>query len=283
MRILLAVIEDLYTFAVGTLLGWRPAGITEPRLLPSSRIGVPISAEEDVALATAVRGTKPVEVLAEPRLLVERTVAYCAQEGVVMRETPEPESTPVGRLSYGEMVMVLETGMERTKVATNGTKGYVPTALLARSAAEVYPDFEIGKEYGPHAAATVRLRTFIKDEFAATLAALPLSSHEYAYYRLLRRGARIAWPDIRPRTPGSWAAILATAERVIVSHEPQPGAVMEYLLAEARGHLAYVEEVFADGSIKISEADWPDRGIYNERVLVEGEWKALQPSFIVVG
>lgn len=281
MRILFAVIEDLYTFAVGTLVGWRSVRAAAPHALPPSRVGVPVTAPAQATSAEKKAGAAV--GTPEPRQLVERTVAYCAQEGVVLRETHEPESAPVGALSYGEMVMVLEVGMECTKVATNGTKGYAPTTLLARSAAEVYPEFEIGKEYGPHAAATKRLRTFIKDEFAATLAALPLSSHEYAYYRLLRRGVRINWPDIRPRTPGSWAAILATTERVVVTHEPQPGAVLEYLLGEARGHLAYVEDVYADGSIKISEADWPDRGIYNERVLVAEEWKALNPSFIVVG
>ncbi len=280
MRVLLAVIEDLYTFAVGTLFGWRTADIAVPSL-PPSRVGVLVGEHSTTDTETLEKKT-PV-VSEQPRLLAERTVAYCTQEGVVMRETSEPESAPVGTLSYGEMVMVLETGMERTKVATNGKKGYVPVALLARSASEVYPDFEIGKEYGPHDGATTRLRAFIKDEFSAILAALPLSSHEYAYYRLLRRGARIAWPDIRPRTPGSWAAILSSVERILVSGEPQLGAVMEYVLAEARGHLAYVEEIYADGSIKVSEADWPDRGIYNERVLVEEEWRALTPSFIIVG
>ena len=59
------------------------------------------------------------------------------------------------------------------------------------------------------------------------------------------------------------------------------GSVMEFVLPE-KAHLAYVENVFPDGTIQISEADWPDRGIYNERVLVEDEWHALNPTFITI-
>ena len=39
------------------------------------------------------------------------------------------------------------------------------------------------------------------------------------------------------------------------------------------GHVAFVEEVYPDGSIRISEANWPRNGIYNERVLTVAEWK----------
>lgn len=64
--------------------------------------------------------------------------------------------------------------------------------------------------------------------------------------------------------------------------------VIEYVLSgddiheHKRAHLAYVEKVFPDETIQISEADWPDRGIYNERVLVENEWRALTAVFITI-
>jgi surface antigen len=49
-----------------------------------------------------------------------------------------------------------------------------------------------------------------------------------------------------------------------------------------KGHVSYVEAVFPDKSIQVSEANWPEDGIYNERVMVEEEWRALAPHFIVV-
>jgi surface antigen len=46
------------------------------------------------------------------------------------------------------------------------------------------------------------------------------------------------------------------------------------------GYLAYVEAVFPDDVITISEANFPDAGIYNERSLTKEEWKDLRPIFI---
>jgi surface antigen len=54
---------------------------------------------------------------------------------------------------------------------------------------------------------------------------------------------------------------------------------MEWSVGE-KGHVAFVEAVFPDASLQISEANWPDRGIYNERVMVREEWKKLSPTFI---
>lgn len=49
---------------------------------------------------------------------------------------------------------------------------------------------------------------------------------------------------------------------------------------ESLGHLAYVDAVFPDDSLQITEANWPDEGVYNERVLVKEEWEGLEPRFI---
>lgn len=163
------------------------------------------------------------------------------------------------------------------------------SAVLQR-AGDVQPTFVVGVEHSARDAATVRLRLVIRDEFSTILSQLPLQAHEYVYYKLLRRGARIVWPDVRPRTPGSWAKILSHVEGVTVGDVPTIGSVMEFTLADgraegkadAKAHLAYVEKVFSDQSIQVSEADWPARGIYNERVLALDEWRVLNPMFITV-
>jgi surface antigen len=63
---------------------------------------------------------------------------------------------------------------------------------------------------------------------------------------------------------------------------PKVGSVIEYTFPDEIGHLAYVEAVFPDESIVLSEANYPDRGIYNERTLGKEEWTALNPVFIQV-
>lgn len=48
---------------------------------------------------------------------------------------------------------------------------------------------------------------------------------------------------------------------------------LETTSAKNTGHIAYVEEVYDDESIFISEANWPGGGKYNERKLTKANWK----------
>ena len=57
---------------------------------------------------------------------------------------------------------------------------------------------------------------------------------------------------------------------------------MEYLFENEVGHLTYVEAVFPDTTIAISEVNFPDSGMYNERQLTKEEWKEFKPVFISV-
>lgn len=273
MHILFAVVEDLYTFAVSTLLGWRTeTDRSAPLALPASRMATLAAVPQEEAVGTPI----------DPRELPQKhTVVYCAQAQTPLRTTPEEASdTTIAVLAYGDMVMMLEAGEAWSYIAAGEKKGYVPTTALAHKAANVYPDFTIGEENGPRADNTMRLRSVIRDEFSASLSQLCLQAHEYVYYKLVRRGVAVNWPDVRPRTPGSWARILGMLEEVSLESTPHVGSVMEYVHTDTSAHLAYVEQVFGDSSIRLSEANWPDRGIYNERVLTKDEWQSLSPTFI---
>lgn len=294
MQILLAVVEDLYTFAVSVLFPHRLSGRAERESLslPSSRVVSSVRELEieprhsTVPAVVSVVGDEVLHAEAQvvPILPQKHTIVYCAQPQIPLRTTPDGSAdTAIATVFYGDLVMVLEAETTWSYVAVGNKKGYVPTAALVQKAAEVYPTFRIGEENASHGDNTVRVRLVIRDEFATRLSQLPLQAHEYVYYKLLRRGTHISWPDIRPRTPGSWARILGMLDTVTVGDTPALGAVMEFCLDESKAHLAYVEKVFPDGTIQISEVDWPDRGIYNERVLVEDEWRALNPTFIAIG
>ncbi len=317
MQVLLAVVEDLYTFAVSMLFPRRPGlqNSQTPLYLPASRVVSPIREVIDIQVypdGTGKQGMLPEEAVnspdqremrsenldsigiavsdgavTAPSLPQKNSIAYCAHSQVSLRSTPDDAAdTAIALLAYGDMVMILEMAGDYAYVAAGNRKGYVPTAMLVQEAAGVYPAFVIGTENSAWESNTVRLRGVIRDEFSANLSQLPLQAHEYVYYKLLRRGTRIAWPDVRPRTPGSWAKILSTLEGVSVGDAPSVGAVMEFTLPEGAGegkaHLAYVEKVYPDQAIQISEADYPDRGIYNERTLTADEWRALKPVFITI-
>jgi hypothetical protein len=321
MQVLLAVVEDLYLFAVTTFFPWarRHHEIEAPLYLPPSKV---VSAAPEMMEIETYRDEMPEEWLSEAAPPTEHeienemeietdmpaeaaqspaasavhadeelfpqkhTIAYCAERQAPLRSAPDTASdTVIATVAYGDMLMVLGARDGYTYVAAGDKRGYIPTSALAEKAAGVYPAFTVGERNGPHDQNTVRLRSFIRDEFSAGLSQLSLQAHEYVYYRLLRRGVQIAWPDIRPRTAGSWARILGDLTNVTVGEEPVVGAVIEYASHDdpaEKARLGYVEKVFPDKGIQISEADWPAEGVYNERTFSEDEWRALDPAFISI-
>lgn len=293
MRVLLAVVEDLYIFAVSTLFGWKTPTPPRQLSLPVHAHTLPLlpivspskeNLEKDVREhPQQQREAHDTDVPLAPGALPQKnTIVYAAHAGIHLVTDPNAgEDSIIATLAYGDIVMMLEAGNTWSLVAVGNKKGYIRTADLAHHAAAVYPEFCIGEENGAQHTNTIRLRSVIRDEFSASLSHTPLQAHEYAYYKLCRRGVRIPWPDIRPRTPGTWTHILGLLPDVRITEEPQQGAVMEIPAQKEKAHLAYVEKVFSDESLLLSEADWPDRGIYNERVVTKAEWQLWRPSFII--
>ena len=179
------------------------------------------------------------------------------------------------------MVVAVSTENDWVHIFYKGMEGYVVLGDLTDRAAYVYPTLTIGEAYEAHDPHTERLRAVISDEFSYGDGDEPLQAEEYVTYKLLRQSMVIPWPAIRPRTPGTWRTLLQHIPLVTIVHEPLARSVVEWQ-GDVRGHVAYVEAVFPDNTIQISEANYPDRGIYNERTMVESEWRAYKPVFISV-
>lgn len=277
MNILLAVVDDLFWFAAGALFGIRRSRPEAEPVMYLEQKESPDLIEGAVATATELHPTDFYEGVTPQK----NTVMYTASIDMPLRSEPTLlRDTVLGTVPYGSMVMVLETKNGWAKVQNGRRSGWIETRDLADRAAYVLPQFTVGEGNAGDDPNTVRLRTMIRDEFSAGLAGLPLQAHEYILYRLYRKDVHVDWPDTRPRTPGKWAEMLANTKGVSVSNMPAEQSVMEMTYEGERGHLAFVEAVFPDGAIQVSEANWPEQGIYNERVLPEAEWQALKPQFI---
>lgn len=214
---------------------------------------------------------------------LSKRIAYIGSTRVPLFKSPTKEfDTVVSSLAYGSMVMVLEEKGRFSRVAANGVEGWVLREDLLDRAAYVYPEFSVGGENGPDDPNTLRLRASIRDEFNGIEAEIPLQAGEYVLYKLFRKGKAIDWPETRPRTPGRWHVILRGKENIKIGIAPKNGSIMECILENDVGHVAYVEAVFPDGSITISEANYPDHGMYSERTLTKGEWQAVHAVFIEV-
>lgn len=301
MRLIIAVAQDLFGFAYKSLFRGAnkadssdimylngPVEIdeTDEHVLPQDLYHsdgyesfVDVYEKETAEYADEEVFEKP----QKPRRRQKNTVMYSASIDVPLRSGPRVDTDNTYKLlPYGSMVMVLEFKDEWARVMHGELKGWIHVDDLEDSAAHVYPQFSIGEANDIDDPNTIRLRAIINDEFGAGDIGLSLQAEEYILYKLFRRGIEIKWPDIRPRTPGKWSEIFKGVEGVTISSIPKMHTVMEITHPDemTRGHVAYVEAVYPDGSVQISEANWPEGGIYNERVLVQEEWQQLVPMFL---
>lgn len=220
---------------------------------------------------------------AVPAPIVRGVVMYAGVSQVPVYKNPTIEfDAQVGTIPFGAMVIAGEPKGRFHQVTWNNIIGWVLRDDLADRAVHIYPEFVKGEENLIDGTNTSLVRAIIKDEFGLGRSEFALQAGEYALYRLWKRGLEIRWPDIRPRVPGVWHEVLKGVDGVYMSVQPKVGALMEYMLDGEMGHIAYVEAVFPDETITISEVNNPDSGIYNEREYTKDEWKELKPVFIVV-
>jgi hypothetical protein len=245
--------------------------------------------EEDVLEDEAPYTFKTIEDIlrAEPIVksdAVKNTLMYARNIDVPVYRNPTIEfDSQVGTIPYGEMVMMLEPKGRFYNVVWNSLQGWVLKEDLADRAAYVYPEFLIGEENGIDHPNTAHVRALLRDTFNTRHTDFPLQAGEYVLYKLWKKGKYVNWPRSQePRVPGLWHKILRGVPQVHIGVVPKIDAVMEYMMTNEIGHVAYVEAVFPDDTITISEANYPDSGIYNERVLMKEEWKELRPTFISV-
>lgn len=228
--------------------------------------------------------------------ILERSMPALAARGkntimyALARKTPLYDGPTIAfdseraTIPYGSLVLVVEPEGRFYRVIWNTHEGWVLKEHLADRASLVYPTFVQGEENSVDHPNTARVRALIDDEFGLAHSEFPLQAGEYVLYKLLRRGLSIPWPDDNslPRTPGSWHTILRGMSGIHISVAPRAGSLMEYTEEQGIGHLAYVEAVFPDGTIIVSEANHPHAGIYSERTLSKEEWRSLRPVFIEV-
>lgn len=247
------------------------------------REGEPFVPKAEVPTAVATPTPRDVSVvLSESR--GKSTVMYTAvHEAPLYREPTVAFDSQIARIPYGALVLAVELQGRFCKVIWNTCEGWVRKEHLADRARAVYPEFIQGAENPAESLNAVRVRACIGDVFGLAHSEFPLQAGEYVLYRLFRRGFSIPWPQAdAPRVPGSWHSILRGVAGVHIRVTPKVGTILEYTGEHDIGHLAYVEAVFPDETIVISEANYPHSGIYSERTLNAQAWRALKPLYIEV-
>ncbi len=208
---------------------------------------------------------------------------YIETDGVRFRK-PSDSMDCIETLTKGQPVSFVDGPWMR--VTKDGKTGWVSAEYLSATAPSIPTPtaqqikFEMGKSNQLDGKNTVAVRKIIKDVFGNGQNGYCLQCTEYVEYRVGLLGIEIQWPVTNGRNGGKWASIFKTANLYHILDFPLPNCAMCLTKGISQdpsintiGHVAFVEQVFPDGSVKISEANWPNSGIYNERTIQQNKWQ----------
>lgn len=278
MQVLLAVIDDLWTFAKTALFGFFVETTTtthidthnvhegyspQMTLLPEKKTELLLQAQDE---QNFIQGEEYFVGVAEGVLYTDPVIAF---------------DTALCTVPYGSLVLVEKLGGRWACVTAGPYKGWMLKDQLLEQAKDVFPLFQENTLYDAHNAETKKLRLCIFDDFQGGAIETDLTDVEYVMYRLFRRQRNITWGTERPRTAGTWQKKLRGKKNVHMSIHPKQDTIMEYV-QEDIGHVVYVEAVFPDASMALSTVGVPTEGNFAQMTLHKEEWKELRPVFIEV-
>jgi surface antigen len=216
-----------------------------------------------------------------------------ASKGLNVRSTPEiKDNNVIDVLKYNKEVLVGEKSDKWFNIKYDGKTGWVSGFYLSEESPErkeeikvvddnmnsLLPNFKPREVNLTGSENTLKVRKIIRDEFGGGVNKYPLQCTEYVQYKIQQiLGVTIQWPSDRPRHGGKWANIFEKNGLYKILDKPKAGCAMSFTAglgtANEYGHIAFVEAVYDDESIDISEANWPPPGKYYERKLSKTEWQ----------
>lgn len=188
--------------------------------------------------------------------------------------------TKLGSLSYGARVIVLKREGMFVYVEGQECSGWVNGDELVYEKEFIIPQLQPGTVYEYDNTETIKIRTALNDECLGGVLCLPLQPVEYVLYVLAERGVKVAWPPVRPRTPGSLQVLLRGLRGVRIGIEPKTGALMEYRNEEGKGVIGLIEAVHPDETIILRSVGKEKDGEYRVETIQKDAWRELRPVFI---
>ena len=281
MQVLIAVIEDLFRFAIRALSGAMPYShsielIDEYDYKESQRHHSDVPALPSSYLILPSGGLLPQEILQYgEQYFVGTTDTFMYQDPVIAFDNA------LMKLTYGQKVRLLQLQGRWAHVRLAGIVGWVLKDTLRVKITDVYPDFKKGIVYDAEHTETKKLRACISDAFNGGVSGHTLSSAEYVHYCLQQQKLQIDWGDIRMRVPGTWQRKLRGRFGIHMGVTPKKNTVMEYIIDNI-GHLAFIENILSDNRIMITEIGKYADAMYSNECMTMTQWRELQPVFIEV-
>lgn len=189
--------------------------------------------------------------------------------------------TVLGIFSYATTVEVVAEKENWVHITTSELEGWTERLHLTSRRSDVLPTFIPDEIYDANHPETMKLRTYITDEFGVESLGLPALNCEYVWYRMLQNNTEFYWPPLRPRTPGRWREILRPEPSVHVSKVPMTGAIAEYTDTAGVAQLYFIETVTPEESVTVTGFTGADAGQYTVQTLSKKDWSSLDAKCII--
>lgn len=266
MRALLAVLVDLIQFALGR---------DSERYLTEEQTAVRTKDGFDKDLSSKPTGLSEIHPTGQR--------AYVTEEAVpVLKEPRVRFDTVLGQLPYAEIVGV--TAMENgfAHIQTESVSGWVNAEYLSDDKNVLFPQLQPGTVHTAQHENTIKIRKLLRDDLLGGFLRMHLQASEFVLYQMKLSHKQLPWPLDRPRTPGTWHALLRGLSGVTIGVAPRTAAVIEFFGADQAGVIGWVDSVAPDESIKILSVGRFIEGEYRVDTLTSQEWRELRPVFISI-
>lgn len=169
--------------------------------------------------------------------------------------TPVEEATPIVEEKIVTNAIIIEEGSRTNEV-------------------DLLPQFVHGEANLAGGENTKRVREYIGYEFCLDFDTDCLQCVEYAQYRVKQKlGIWIKWPIKSGRDAKYWPSILGSRYRVSETPVIDSVASFDAPSLGVHGHVVFVENVFPNGEIEVSEVNLPRDGIYRFRRMAPAMWR----------
>jgi len=295
MKVLLAVLEDLFLFVYHALSGavpykdkTRPAEVVTTSKLPLNPAQIQYPSPDVLKLEKSNANEthrSPQDTSEENKLPDSFKIGYqyfVGEADVFFYQDPVIAFDGALReLVYGQSVRLVQLQGRWAQVRLGGRLGWVFKDVLRENANSVYPRFEDDEMYDAHHFETRKLRMCIRDTFGGGRGGFPLMAPEYIQYKLQQKHKTIAWNEEHSRIAGTWQRKLRGYTGIHIGITPKTESILEYSMDDI-GYQAFVEAVLPDNSIHITQIGKSGSSQYTDEMLTEAQWKELRPVFIDV-
>jgi len=209
-------------------------------------------------------------------------VMYLNQDAYLLERPMKCYDSKILTLSYGDAVIVAAFQGNYANVQTNKYTGWVDKDVLSSRKEEVWPTWAYNTWCDATHETTLKVRALLKDMFFAGATGLPLQPAEYISVVLREDNRDINWPVALHRVPGCWHQLLRGVTGIHISVHATTDSIMEWTDGDGISHLAYVNEVRPDKTMRLSGVGIFDEGILESILVPSGLWREWRPIFIEI-